>query len=279
MKQFVYTRLHERDQDYTFYVPPLYTTGVLGKAIASDMIDAKKKLLFLQRLGKDITFGVREQLTLRDERGRLITHFTGFQLEPHEGLGDIPYFEALERAFPVITQEAYMAHEILDSNETAGKKLQDTNIVFERGRPRPDVSWDLAIQQILDNPRKNGLIMCDERGKKLPLPPGIKSVAVSEPETVYRGEASRQGSDSFLLSEERTCGPHENLPGSASNFTGVKSSVTLSSHEQTYIPPLPDDVQDDRKRSLSDIWDQIWGIPRSVRDSTSPSVKPRKFNW
>lgn len=168
MIRFLYSRLYA--SGYDFHIGPETPVGRLYDAICNDMIGDEQKLLFLQNAGGKITFGVREQLVLRDERGRLRCHFTGFQLVRDESADDVPFLKALDDRFDAITAEAIECHRILDGNLKDPESLRQTDIRFDRAASQKAIAWDNAVKALRDNPAHSFLMMFGHDGRKLQLP-------------------------------------------------------------------------------------------------------------
>lgn len=291
MKSFVFTRLHERDHDYDYYVPPRYTLGGIKGVIKSDLLDKKTRFLSLECKNGQVSFGIREQLDLRDVRGRLICHFSGYQLDPQEGMDCIPSLAALINQIPAITAEANRVHGILDEDPAQGKNLQTPAIAFGFDPQQDGNDWDQAVQQIQKNPGQDALFLFDEQGKLHPMlarfvPPASPKpaeiagpvdveVITQPPKPKARAAAvsktydAPQTSFAQQIDGKATKGKAQKKASDEfSGTAGIKSNVTLRPDQRTYVPPLEPPPP---RSFIGELFDGFCGLFRRRR-------QPRKHN-
>lgn len=252
IKTFFYTRLHQIEGDYGFYVQPSNPIGTLARAVATEAINAQKKLLFLECHNGNYTFGVRELLSLKDERNRFICHFTGYQLDTGTPPQEIPYFDALQRQFSEITAEAYEVHELLNQKNAHIPKPYITKLSFDIGTPDMNNAWDQTLRRLINNRSENFLCVFDENGHEIQIP------GLSAEEPTLR-----------TLTENRPTG---------SGWAGFEPSPDAkTSFERTVVPPLNLDIESN-KGIFSRLWGGLKSLPERgknvVRSKTRSTREP-----
>lgn len=165
MKRFLFTRLHQIENDYGFYIAPIFDIPhLLHSLITSEALDAGKKWLYLHRQDGKVTFGVRELLDLRDEHKRPITSFIGYQLEPHHNANYVPFHDALKKAFPAITAEVNDLQSILNAGNVRKETLNTTKTTFANGTFQAGNAWDEAVASMQKH-SSDVLMLFDEHGQ------------------------------------------------------------------------------------------------------------------
>ena len=246
MKRFLFGRLYGQDKDFDFYIPPATRVASLRAAIANDLIPHSTKLLFLQNREGVVTFGVREQLKKTDYFGRKRCNFMGYQTEAHESPEQIPFFNELSAKFPVITREAHSCHTALDHDHQSGGRMTDMQTRFDAGFYQTGNDWDEAVMTIQRNPGSPVLMMFDERGSRLELS--------------HELSADSPARHVITLATEPV----------PANPSGIVSSVTLSDHERTVVPPLDLGTRPKKRGFVS----RIWKVCTFQNDKDSPPAPP-----
>jgi hypothetical protein len=251
MKKFLYGRLHDPNNGYDFYIRPGHSIDPLLAALSTDLIPDAKPIVFIYSQNGRIIFGVREQLTLKDDFGRLRANFMGYQLESDEAPLALPFLDELQAKLPEITAEAHECHRLLDEDPTCGDCLRETSIQFGHGHHQADNDWDNAVMRIRKNPTLPLLLMFDEQGKAMSLPPGI--ALSSNP------ISSKPPVETALDTRASPFGAFSANQGQA-NKAGILSTVTLSDGERIKLPPPPDLAMRKKKSGfLGSAWEMIGG--------------------
>lgn len=230
--------------------------GPLLDAITNDLISDRNKLLFLQELEGRIVFGVKQQLTLRDEVGRLRANFMGYELESHEGPEVIPFYSALQAQFDAITEEAHACHARLDTDPRCGKTLRDMQINFESGAPQPGNRWDEAVLRLRRKPGRSALFIFDEHGNKSILLQGISDeLKEDEQRPPVLGRDLKATGTAGKNREERKVQPSNLDVTPVSHHLGIMSSYQLDDSERVHILPPEELIESlrnsDRKKKSS----------------------------
>ncbi|MES2729492.1 MAG: hypothetical protein V4621_05250 [Pseudomonadota bacterium] len=169
-ERFLYTRLTVLEYDYGVYIRPSKPVPPMLKVVSSDFLKADRKLILLYDDGTDIFFGVRDGLSIEDERGRPILNFTGYRAISR---ATVPFFSGIQVRLDQITAEALECHQKLDADPKCGPTLTRSAIQFAVGQPQKGCDWDDAVLQIKSSKGQPSLVMFNENGKTVPIPERI----------------------------------------------------------------------------------------------------------
>jgi hypothetical protein len=265
MKQFLYGRLKEMNDGYSFYIPPIKHIGILSKAVANHSLSGERKFLFLQNDNGVISFGVRERLDRKDFVGRQRYNFMGFQLEPEDTIKSLPFLKELRNKFPQITREANSCHDVLEKKPHSGTKLQRMVFKFDEGIGENN-GWDEAVKYIRQHPESSFIMIFDEWGNNLPV---VQNTHQQNNLIDIKNDTSYPE----LSNEEKVIVPplgklprfqnNAVLPTSQNfeDHLGIFSDVELNEEEKTIVPKIEKPLEPEESKYLNWIksfWDSIF---------------------
>lgn len=254
MKRFLYGRLYSRDDDYDFYIPTTVKIGLLSNAISVERYNEMVPLLFLQNKDGVVSFGVKDNLGLKDFEGRRRYNFMGYQLEPGDSLQAIPHFDALIEKLPDIRAEAIECHKLLDQDSRAGETMRNTALSFGQATYRQGTPWDEAVRNIQKQPNRSVILVFDASGNPINC------------DYAYENDTRPDHRNPARTGPEET-GAGRRPPATPSS-AGIRSTVVADPRELktvTLLPPPPR-----RRKRLSSFFSDVWDKATSYIGQKQP---------